>query len=117
VRREAQADFRVLPTDREGRPLYQDDVQATVVDGSRLALDVGIFGDPDELRSMAIEEMSSAIDEALTSPGLGQRSCLTTHLSEGFRCRMPLNSILQEGFERENPRFCRSIYRVKSLPL
>jgi hypothetical protein len=69
VRREAHADFRVLLTDRQGRPLYQDDVQATVVDGSRLALDVGIFGDPDALRSMAIEVMSTAIDQALDKPG------------------------------------------------
>jgi hypothetical protein len=65
VRREAHADFDVALADQDGRVFYRDNVQVTVVGGSKLAMDVGIFGDPDDLRTVAVEAMSKAIDQAL----------------------------------------------------
>jgi hypothetical protein len=65
VRREAHADFQIALTDPSGRPIYQDNVKVTVVDGSRMAMDVGIFGNPEDLRAVAIQAMSMAIDQAL----------------------------------------------------
>jgi hypothetical protein len=74
TRREAHADFQIMLSDPEGHAVYQDNVQATIVSGSVLALDVGIFGDPDELRAVAIEAMSNAIDKALDKPGFRSAS-------------------------------------------
>jgi hypothetical protein len=69
VRREAHADFQIMLSDPKGHAVYQDNVRVTIVAGSGLAMDVGIFGDPDDLRAVAIEAMSNAIDQALDKPG------------------------------------------------
>nr|WP_294504953.1 hypothetical protein [uncultured Rhodopila sp.] len=83
VRREAHADFEIVLTDHAGRTLYHDTVQVTVVEGSKLAMDVGIFGNPDDLRAVASQAMSKAIDQALDKPNF--RAAVSDRPNAGLR--------------------------------
>jgi hypothetical protein len=68
VRREAHADLQVTVIDRNGRRLYTDNVQANVASGSKVAIDTGVFGSSDDLRDVASEVLSKAIDQAIDKP-------------------------------------------------
>lgn len=70
VRREATADFSVVVTERAtGREVYRDREKVYNVDGSLLALDVGVFGSADNLQRVATTTMNQAIDRLLDKPG------------------------------------------------
>lgn len=79
VRREARTDFQIVLMDSSGRAIYQNNVQVTVVSGSKLAINVGIFVRSDELRAVAIEAMTKTIDQALDKSGF--MAALTGHSS------------------------------------
>jgi hypothetical protein len=69
-RREANADFRLVLTDRaSGREIYQDEVSSHLVNGSVVTFNVGIFADPQDLRAIAMQAQDQAIDAALGKPG------------------------------------------------
>jgi hypothetical protein len=69
-RREANADFRLVLTDRaSGRPVYQDEVSSHLVNGSMVTFNVGVFADPQDLRAIAMDVQNQAIDQALNKPG------------------------------------------------
>ena len=71
VRREANVDFILELRDHAtGQVLYSDEVRSNPVEGSIIALDIGIFGSSDDLQSVAQGAMSHAIDAALDKPGL-----------------------------------------------
>ena len=53
-----------------GRTLYRDEVKSNPVQGSIVALDVGVFGSSDDLQAVAQGAMNKAIDAALDKPGL-----------------------------------------------
>ena len=66
IRREAHADFEITLTDaRTGSRVYTDRVTADDVNGSVLAMDVGVFASVDNLRMVAVGTMRGAIDKAL----------------------------------------------------
>jgi hypothetical protein len=68
-RREANADFRVVLTDRRsGRQIYQDEVSSHLVNGSIVTFSTGIFADPQDLRAIAAQAQNQAIDTALGKP-------------------------------------------------
>lgn len=70
VRREAKVDLVLELRDRaSGRQLYRDEVKSNHVQGSMIALDVGIFGSSDDLQAVAQAAMNDAIDAALNKPG------------------------------------------------
>ncbi len=70
VRREATADFSVVVTERAtGREVYRDRERVYNVDGSVLALDVGVFASTDNLQRVAVLTMNQAIDRLLDKPG------------------------------------------------
>lgn len=68
-RREGNADFRVVLTDRRsGRVIYRDEASSHLVNGSIVTFDVGIFADPLDLRAIALQAMDQAIDGILGKP-------------------------------------------------
>lgn len=70
-RREANADFRVVLTERgSGRAIYHDEVSSHLVNGSMVTFNVGVFADPQDLRAIAVQAQNQAIDEALGKPEL-----------------------------------------------
>ena len=77
MRREAHAAFQIALNDQEDRSIYQDNVKVIIADDSKSAMDVSIFGSPDDLRAVAVEAMSRAIDQALDKPGF--RTALVGH--------------------------------------
>jgi len=69
VRREANADFSITLRERaSGREVWRDRHRSYEVDGSPFALDVGIFGSPDDLRRVVLHTMDSAVDVLLDNP-------------------------------------------------
>jgi hypothetical protein len=69
VRREATADFTAVLTDRAtGREVWRDRHRAYKVDGSILAL-AGVFAETEDLRRVALQTMSEAVDALLDKPG------------------------------------------------
>ena len=69
VRREANVDFILdLRDHATGQTLYRGEVKSNPVEGSFIALDIGIFGSSDDLQSVAQAAMNHAIDEALNKP-------------------------------------------------
>jgi hypothetical protein len=70
-RREANADFRVVVTERaSGRVVYRDEVSSHLVNGSLITFDQGVFADPQDLRAIALQAQNQAIDTALDKPQL-----------------------------------------------
>lgn len=70
VRREANVDFIIDLLDRSSKhTVYHDEVQADIVTGSIIALDVGVFGSTDDLRVVGENAMNQAIDRALNNSG------------------------------------------------
>lgn len=70
VRREATADFGAVLTERTtGREVWRDRHRAYNVDGSLLSLSVGIAASPEDLRRVALQTMSEAVDALLDEPG------------------------------------------------
>ncbi len=71
VRREATADFSIVVTERAtGREVWRDREKVYNVDGSILALNVGVFASPDDMQRTAALTMNQAIDRLLDKPGL-----------------------------------------------
>ena len=68
VRREANVRFALSLRNTSGRPVYSDQVHVNKVSGGIMALDTGIFADPQDLRALTITAMNQAIDEALDKP-------------------------------------------------
>ncbi len=69
VRREATADFVIELVDRStGRAIYRDEARVNPVSGSIIAFDVGIFASADDLRAVAQQALSQAIDQLLNKP-------------------------------------------------
>lgn len=70
VRREATADFSAALAERaSGREVWRDRHRAYKVDGSILSLSVGVFADTEDLRRVALQTMSEAVDALLDKPG------------------------------------------------
>lgn len=70
VRREATADFSAALTERAtGREVWRDRQRAYNVDGGFLSLNVGIAASPEDLRRVALQTMSEAVDALLDKPG------------------------------------------------
>ena len=70
IRREANVTLVVELRDHAtGQLIYRDQVRSSPVQGSVLALDVGIFGSSDDLQAVAQGAMNQAIDAALDKPG------------------------------------------------
>ena len=70
IRREANVAMVVeLKDHATGRQIYRDEVKSKPVQGSVLALDVGVFGSPDDLQAVAQGAMDKAIDSAVDKPG------------------------------------------------
>lgn len=68
-RREANADFRLVLTERtNGHVVYRDEVSSHLVNGSVVTLDEGIFADPQDLRAIMSQAQNQAIDTALGKP-------------------------------------------------
>ncbi|MXP64238.1 hypothetical protein E0493_12875 [Roseomonas sp. M0104] len=69
ARREATAEFRVtLRPASGGAPVLMDQERANRVGGSVITLSAGVFGSIDELRQIAQQAMSEAIDRLLDKP-------------------------------------------------
>ncbi|MCI0753997.1 YajG family lipoprotein [Teichococcus vastitatis] len=70
VRREGNAEFRIsLIPAAGGPPVLVDQGSASRVSGSMLSLAAGAFGSVEELRLVAQQAMSEAIDKLLDKPG------------------------------------------------
>ena len=70
ARREGHATFAVALVDaRSGRTVYRDEAEARVVTGSIITFDAGLFASVEDLRDVARQAMSQAIDQALNRPG------------------------------------------------
>lgn len=67
-RRETNADFRLVLTERADRVVYRDEVSSHLVNGSLVTLDEGIFADPKDLRAIMLQAQNQAIDIALGKP-------------------------------------------------
>jgi hypothetical protein len=70
VRREAHARFQILLLSGNGKSKYEHETVANEVEGSRFALDTDIFASVEDLRMVANELLTRAVDEALDDPGL-----------------------------------------------
>lgn len=70
VRREANVTLKLTITNRRGEIVYNDTARVDKVSGSVMALDVGVFGAPDELRQRMMVAMNAVIDELLDRPAL-----------------------------------------------
>ncbi|MDJ0389543.1 hypothetical protein QMO56_15605 [Roseomonas sp. E05] len=70
ARREATAEFRITlrPADG-GAPVLVDQERANRVGGSVITLSAGVFGSVEDLRQIAQQTMSEAIDRLLDKPG------------------------------------------------
>ena len=69
VRREATMDFSVTLLNRAtGATIWQDRHRVHRVEGSSLALDVGVLASTDDLRAVALRAMSEAVDVLLGKP-------------------------------------------------
>ena len=75
IRREATADFSIaLIESATGQEVWRDRHRAYTVDGSILALNVGIFAAPEDLRRVALRTMNETVDVLLDSPGFRARA-------------------------------------------
>jgi uncharacterized lipoprotein YajG len=74
VRREAHAHFVVSAIDQKtGSQVFEGVFQSDVVSGSKLAVDVGLFAEVDDLLKVANQALSETVDKALDDARLGQR--------------------------------------------
>lgn len=72
IRLEARLDLRLEVVGASGQPVFRDEVKVNRVTGSIIALDAGIFADPNELRDLLARLLSEAVDQLLDKPGLHQ---------------------------------------------
>jgi len=53
----------------DGESEWTESFQSDVIQGSRFALDTGIFADVEDLRKVALQALNEVIDQALNDPG------------------------------------------------
>ena len=68
VRIDAEADVKLRLLDARGVQMFEKIYHAELENGSILALDTGVFADPDELRVAAVQALSKVVNQALDDP-------------------------------------------------
>ncbi len=68
VRIDAEADIDLRLLDGRGVQVFQKIYHAEQENGSIVALDTGVFADPDELRAAAVQALSKVVNQALDDP-------------------------------------------------
>jgi uncharacterized lipoprotein YajG len=70
VRREAHAEIEVHVSDKAGRQVFSQTYAADELEGSLLALNVGVFASIETLRALAEKALSEVVDKALDDTAL-----------------------------------------------
>jgi uncharacterized lipoprotein YajG len=68
VRIDAEADVLLRLIDTRGVQVFEKNYHAEIENGTIVALDTGVFADPDELRSAAAQVLAKVVDQALDDP-------------------------------------------------
>jgi len=70
VRREAHAEIEVHISDRAGRQVFSQTYTADELEGSLLALNVGVFASVENLRALAEKSLTEVVDKSLDDTSL-----------------------------------------------
>jgi uncharacterized lipoprotein YajG len=70
VRREAHAEIEIHISDKAGRQVFSQTYAADELEGSLLALNVGVFASIETLRALAEKALSEVVDKALDDTAL-----------------------------------------------
>ena len=68
MRIDAEADITLRLPDGRGVQIFEKNYHAEQENGSIVALDTGVFADPDELRAAAVQALSKVVNQALDDP-------------------------------------------------